>query len=482
MLRYLKRQIKKLPLLFTALKILRSFYKRTSAFVALVLPISPASKISPLVKLYSGSLSGLIKANLITLLKNRNTFSYIQLNQLASFINLLGMDRSAMRLFKMSILKQDIIAKEKYKELLQAFRPFSSEPFYAFGHIALMDIFVKAEHLGIVERKTNIIVDRLDKFSNPLLAEYLNETFKSTDIEHVATPKIFPKEIEEQISFFRTKGNKYLWLYDFTSLVQIEWFEKFQRRCMTLLHAKDRELALNYLNSYGFSKTNWFVAMHIREGVDILRDLRDSDPNTYIDAIKLIIAEGGWVFRIGSKNSSSEINFKSDRFIDFSQIENIPPHIDIFLLSSCRFFIGTGSGPIEVASHVFGRPVAATNWAPLGSRLSWQDQLILPKMYIRLSDSTPLNISNRVRGKFSRIESSRRLNELGYISVSNTSAQIVSVTHQMLKATQFEQFDTSSFFEHKLQENFLDLIADKGRLCPAYGANAILDEYPEFVG
>jgi len=481
MISHLKRQIRKFPILLVALKALRSSCKRTVAFLALALPIPAASKVSPLVILYSGSLSGLVRLNLVKVLKSRRTLPSAQLNQLASFINLLGMNKAAMLLFKMALRKRDVIVEEKYQELLQVFRPFSSETYGAFGHIALMDFFIKAERLGIIDRKTNIIVDALEDFSNPVLAGYFNRLFKASATVQGIVPGFFPEEIEEPISLFRTKGNQYLWLEDFTARVQMKWFERFQRQCIAPLRTEDREAALRYLDSYGFARTNWFVTMHIREGGDNLRDLRNADPNTYIDAVKLIIREGGWVFRIGSKNMSSAMNFESARFIDFSSIEDIPPHIDIFLLSNCRFFVGTGSGPIAVAGHVFGRPVAATNWAPLGARLSWQDQVILPKIYINSSNSTTLNMSTRMRGRFSSIESSRRLKELGYIPVNNSAAQLASLTRQMLDATQDGRFDADSFLGHKLQSKFLELMVDNGRLCPAYCANATLDEYPEFV-
>lgn len=128
---------------------------------------------------------------------------------------------------------------------------------------------------------------------------------------------------------------------------------------------KQEDIGQKFLKSIGIKRNQWFVALHVREpsyrGEDKYNTndgFRNSNIANYLEACKWIISLGGVVFRIGDKNMTPMP--KISGIVDYAHCSQKSEVLDIFLLSQCKFCIGTPSGPFRIA-QIFGRPVILTN-------------------------------------------------------------------------------------------------------------------------
>lgn len=112
----------------------------------------------------------------------------------------------------------------------------------------------------------------------------------------------------------------------------------------------------------GIPPQSWFACLHVREGGFrndwSLEAFRNADVRSYLGAIAAITSRGGYVVRLGDATMSALPAL--DGVIDYAHSPFKSELMDLYLISQCRFFVGTVSGPIEVA-WLFERPVLATN-------------------------------------------------------------------------------------------------------------------------
>jgi putative glycosyltransferase (TIGR04372 family) len=116
------------------------------------------------------------------------------------------------------------------------------------------------------------------------------------------------------------------------------------------------------LATHGITKSNWFVCLHVRSN-GYLRDQgrrehRNSDVTNYMDGIKEITGNGGWVIRLGDKSMPPLPPMP--RVIDYAACDWKRDYLDLFFIRNCRFFIGCLSGPWDLAV-LFGRPMLTVN-------------------------------------------------------------------------------------------------------------------------
>ena len=78
-----------------------------------------------------------------------------------------------------------------------------------------------------------------------------------------------------------------------------------------------------------------------------------------IKAIKYLIDRGFWVLRIGDP-PTKKVKFKNKKFIDYPYSKIKSEQMDLYLIQRSSFYIGTQSGPIEVA-YMFRKPALFIN-------------------------------------------------------------------------------------------------------------------------
>ncbi len=147
------------------------------------------------------------------------------------------------------------------------------------------------------------------------------------------------------------------------------------------------------LGRMGVPGNAWFVAFHTRDRSslnDPANDYRNSDPATYLEALRLITDAGGWVIRMGHPGMPPLPAM--DRVIDYAHSPFTSDWMDVFLMGAARFFLGDTSGPV-VPPALFGVPVARANNVPLWNRPFSGRDLFISKLYLAEGRPVPFDKS-----------------------------------------------------------------------------------------
>jgi len=189
-----------------------------------------------------------------------------------------------------------------------------------------------------------------------------------------------------------TVGRSTLWQPDGTTrfswdvVEDLQWQKQYQEPIMVSLSPPGQHEATQMRAALGLPPDAWFACVHVREGgfrKDWNTDTyRNSSILNYIPAIQAITAANGYVVRLGDP---SMVKLPAlDRLIDYAHSGDRSEVMDLYLIRECRFFVGTVSGPIEVA-WLFQRPVLGTNqidWISYFPRKAG-DRAILKHVYSR---------------------------------------------------------------------------------------------------
>ena len=159
---------------------------------------------------------------------------------------------------------------------------------------------------------------------------------------------------------------------------------------------KEEKKAKEWLVKKGWRDGDFFVCLLVRdseyldsENVDPehnwdYHSYRDSDVNTYVEAMEWLAEQGIWVIRMG-KAMSKRISTKKSRIIDYAFCPNRNDLLDIWLFANCNLCISTVSG-IDYVSDVYRKPLLSLNYLPLNNMVSWSNSINYPK-HLKWSDS-----------------------------------------------------------------------------------------------
>ena len=155
------------------------------------------------------------------------------------------------------------------------------------------------------------------------------------------------------------------------------------------LNKDQLERGQKILNKIGIKNNDWYVLLHIRDTND-KHNFRNSNPITYIKAIKKIISRGGYVIRMGR---SEKIKFPEIKgLIDYPFTNIKSDFMDIFLAATCKFCIGTSSGFASLPTY-FNRPLMLVNCLPTGGYFELRkEDMFLPKILVNKNTNKVLSI------------------------------------------------------------------------------------------
>ena len=226
-----------------------------------------------------------------------------------------------------------------------------------------------------------------------------------------------------------------------------KWREQFKRYQPPSINKNKYRFAENLRVAMGIPIDEWFVCLHVRETKN-LKDsaYRDAAIQNYVEGIKAITNTGGWVVRIG--DASMTPLPQMDRVIDYPHTRYKSELSDLYLISQCRFFFGTTSGPLDVAT-LFNKPMLLVNtneWSA-GFPLKKGDLTIIKHTFSR-SRNRFLSVNEALEEPFTCQVFGGDSKE--YVKVENTSEEIRDVVEEyLMKPPIYEYSELQKIFNAK---------------------------------
>ena len=203
------------------------------------------------------------------------------------------------------------------------------------------------------------------------------------------------------------------------------------------ISADDHDKGKNILKKIGIPEKTWYVTLHVRQGKG--NELFNSNPFTYIKAIKEIIRRGGYVFRVGDKSMTPLP--KIDGLIDYPFTEHKSEFFDIFLASTCRFCIGTSSGYWSVPTF-FGKPVLLTNYLPFFDYYQLGEKsLFLPKNFIDKNTKKIISKEKLFKFPLGNLATNIQLEQNNIDIIDNSEDEIFQSTVEMIENMENKQIN-----------------------------------------
>jgi putative glycosyltransferase (TIGR04372 family) len=188
------------------------------------------------------------------------------------------------------------------------------------------------------------------------------------------------------------------------------------------------------LRVMGIPEGAWFVCVHSREGGfkpvhNWAHCFRDSSILDYVEAMREIVARGGWCVRMG--DATMQPLPPMPGVVDYPHSSSKSDWMDVFLCARCRLFLGNTSG-IYVVAGVFGRPSALANKAPLGATYSiFPGDISIPKLLMDAQGRT-IPFAEAFADVASEYHLATEFAERGLRHVDNTPQEIAELAMEML--------------------------------------------------
>ena len=221
-------------------------------------------------------------------------------------------------------------------------------------------------------------------------------------------------------------------------VVSEEWRRQGRSALMQLTQAHT-ERGKAELRRMGVPAEAWYVCVHVREpgytneGANSPESARNANIALYLAAIEEVTRQGGWVIRIGDASMTPLKPMK--RVVDYAVSPFKSDWMDVFLMASCRFMLGTSSGPVVVA-EVFGVPVGAADFFPSGTLLHTPKDVIIPRPYRERATGRMLSFEEMLRMPYAFTYDSNALAAHGIDAVPSEAEDIHDLAIEMLERTE----------------------------------------------
>ena len=221
-------------------------------------------------------------------------------------------------------------------------------------------------------------------------------------------------------------------------VVSEEWRRQGRSALMQLTQAHT-ERGKAELRRMGVPAEAWYVCVHVREpgytneGANSPESARNANIALYLAAIEEVTRQGGWVIRIGDASMTPLKPMK--RVVDYAVSPFKSDWMDVFLIASCRFMLGTSSGPVVVA-EVFGVPVGAADFFPSGTLLHTPKDVIIPRPYRERATGRMLSFEEMLRMPYAFTYDSNALAAHGIDAVPSEAEDIHDLAIEMLERTE----------------------------------------------
>ena len=278
--------------------------------------------------------------------------------------------------------------------------------------------------------KPNLLLLKNHKVTNSTLYKYfikhiniIKEISSYYKLNNIS--KIFQIPMAGTLPF----NNKHFPFFASINFINQDFLKKKKPKFNFLkINKKDFSKGQKLLKKIGIPKDAWYITLHIREGRG--NKLFNSNPITYIKAIKEITKRGGYVFRMGDNKMTKLPKIRG--LIDYPFTNFKSQFLDIFLASTCRFCIGTSSGFWSIPTF-FGKPVLLCNYLPyLDYYILDEKSIFLPKTVINKKTKKNINLKNLFKLPLGCLTTNVQLDQNKVKIIDNNEEEIYQSTIQML--------------------------------------------------
>jgi putative glycosyltransferase (TIGR04372 family) len=208
-----------------------------------------------------------------------------------------------------------------------------------------------------------------------------------------------------------------------------------------------------------FARDNAFLENTMTYNDWSYHDRRNSNIDNFIEAIKFLIEKGLTVIRVGSV-VNKPISFSHPRLIDYSVSEHQCEFLDIFLVGTCKFFLGASSGIGDVANP-FNIPKLNVDMAEYGIVPIGKNCLYIPKKHKFTKTGQYLHFKEAFGIKLKQYSANSQ--ELGLEFEDNSPEDILQAAEEMF--ARLEGSFKYSISEEKLMQAFQELWSNSDIIC-----------------
>lgn len=198
---------------------------------------------------------------------------------------------------------------------------------------------------------------------------------------------------------------------------------------------KEKNLALAQLKELGITESDRWICLHNRDSsylektfpkIDFsYHDYRDFSVKNMEEVANFFAEKGIYVFRMGSIQNEN-LYTKNSKIFDYAHLEIRNPLLDIFLLSSSIFYLGSTSGLMNVSSG-FKRKCYGINYV-----LPWFTRTHVPYLFIfkkirNKKNNYFLTLNEILDSDFCEKIQSNEIQKFGHELVENSSEEILSI-------------------------------------------------------
>jgi len=302
------------------------------------------------------------------------------------------------------------------------------------------------------------------KHTNKKFSEYFEKDFINFIYKHNEITKFLKiqKDLTYPVSFCLPLKNSCPFLpYSFNHILK-ELKNKNKKLSYFSLSSTDNLKGKRILKKLGIPENAWYVTCHIREPgwsgetqENSQQMIRNSDPETYLEAFKFIVSKGGYVIRMGH-NSLKKIN-NLQNVIDLTSRTKKSEFLDVFLGASSKFSIVTSSGYSAIPIS-FGVPILHVNQMPTSAIFQCRDKdLYMPK--ILKKNNKILSLEETFIHKHTVIVDDIATQEKGIEFINNSSKEILEATkdmYELIFANKSVEIE-NKYLKNKITNNFKKL-------------------------
>ena len=371
---------------------------------------------------------------------------------------------------------------------LTGLRVINDEWTYAIGHLGILGIFLEAKILGLTEG-SHVVITSEERVANRCFLDYLGRFIKIHTFPHeeyVLLSRVFAPCIEN-ISVWHAKKTNDL-PSRLIHKVKSSW-EDSERPPLLELTPSHRIRGEECLEDIGLKTGQWFVTFHVRgQGLPPVLGPdsgRDSLIDSYRQGINHILKAGGWGIRLGHK-SMKHLNLVGveprDHWFEYASSELKSDWMDVYLLASSRFFVGTQSGPIEIP-YFFGVPTLYTNATTLCLTLRFfPEAIFIPKLWFSVTLGRLLTFREMLTCNAGWLHSSESPDRSLQL-VDNSEDDILDGIGFMMESTLqgVDRFKECVKVETDLQSRFNEICKDVGIQGPPTVSPSFLRKYENLL-